>query len=122
MSMAAVYILYSAQLQKFYTGSCRDVLERMEQHLSEFFAGAFTTAARDWVIYLHIGGLAYKQARKIENHIKRMKSKTFIENLKKYPPSPSCLCHTNLFSTCATFSGLICLFYRHEEIPGNNTI
>jgi len=29
--------------------------------------------------------LDYEQARKIEKQIKRMKSKKYIENLKKYP-------------------------------------
>jgi len=32
-----------------------------------------------------IDNLEYLQARKIEAHIKRMKSRKFIENLKKYP-------------------------------------
>jgi putative endonuclease len=83
--MAAVYILYSPCLSKFYTGSCRDVFERIDQHLSDFFAGAFTATAKDWIIYFHIDGLTYKQARSVEVHIKRMKSKKFIEDLKKYP-------------------------------------
>jgi putative endonuclease len=78
--MAAVYILYSAQLHKFYTGSCREVFERMDQHLSEFFADAFTASAKDGIIYLYIDGLAYGQARKIELHIKRMKSKAIYLN------------------------------------------
>jgi putative endonuclease len=36
-------------------------------------------------VFLVIENLEYQQSRKIEKHIKRMKSKTFIENLKKYP-------------------------------------
>lgn len=80
--MAAVYILYSPCLSKFYTGSCKDFFERIDQHLSELFTDAFTTTAKDWTIYFHIDGLAYKQARRIESHIKRMKSKKFIADLK----------------------------------------
>ena len=83
--MAVVYILYSPELNKFYTGSCNDIIERIDQHLSEFFPEAFTVSTKDWIIYFHIDGLGYKQARRIELHIKRMKSKKFIESLKKYP-------------------------------------
>jgi len=36
-------------------------------------------------VFLVIENLEYQQSRKIKNPIKRMKSKTFIENLKKYP-------------------------------------
>ena len=83
--MAVVYILYSPYLNKFYAGSCNDIFERIDQHLSKFFPQAFTANTKDWIIYFHIDGLEYKQARRIELHIKRMKSKKFIENLKKYP-------------------------------------
>ncbi len=83
--MAALYILYSPSLNKFYTGSCIDVSDRIDQHLSEYFPGAFTGKAKDWVIYFDLNGLVYQQARKIEAHVKRMKSKKFIENLKAYP-------------------------------------
>jgi putative endonuclease len=83
--MAAVYILYSPNLGKFYTGSCKDYLIRIEQHLSEHFPGAFTSTAKDWFIYFVIENWGYTQARKIEAHIKRMKSRKYIEDLKKYP-------------------------------------
>jgi putative endonuclease len=83
--MAVVYILYSGSLNKFYTGSCKEIDLRIEQHLSKLFPNAFTAAANDWSIYFSIENLNYLQARKIERHIKKMKSRKFIENLKKYP-------------------------------------
>ena len=83
--MAAVYILYSESLDRFYVGSCLDVDVRLDQHLSEYFPKAYTSTAKDWVIYLSITELSYTQARNIESHIKRMKSRKYIENLKKYP-------------------------------------
>ena len=83
--MAAVYILYSQSLNKYYIGSCVEVTERFDQHLSKIFPGAFTTKANDWVIYFSLINLSYTQARKIESHIKKMKSKKYIENLEKYP-------------------------------------
>ena len=36
-------------------------------------------------LYLSINDLEYKQVRAIESHIKRMKSKVYIENLLNYP-------------------------------------
>jgi len=83
--MAAVYILYSPSQEKYYIGSCTDVFERVKQHLSVHFPGAFTSKTKDWTIYFTRENLNYRQARKIELHIKKMKSKKYIENLKKYP-------------------------------------
>jgi putative endonuclease len=83
--MAAVYILYSQSLDKYYIGSCIEVTERLDQHLSKIFPGAFTTKANDWVIFFSLINLSYKQARSIESHIKNMKSKKYIQNLKRYP-------------------------------------
>jgi len=83
--MAVVYILYSSSLDKFYTGSCDDFQERIRQHENGYFPQAFTGKATDWIIYLLLENLSYLQARSIEAHIKRMKSRRFLENLKKYP-------------------------------------
>ena len=83
--MAAVYILYSQSLDKYYIGSCIEVTERLDQHLSKIFPGAFTMKANDWVIFFTLINLSYKQARSIESHIKNMKSKKYIQNLKRYP-------------------------------------
>ena len=83
--MAATYILYSALLDKYYIGSCKVFSTRIDQHLSHYFPHAFTSKARDWTLYLLIDDLSYITARKIESHIKNMKSRKFIENLKNYP-------------------------------------
>jgi len=83
--MAAVYILYSQSLDKYYIGSCIEVTERLDQHLSKIFPGAFTAKADDWIIFFSLINLSYKQARSIESHIKNMKSKKYIQNLKRYP-------------------------------------
>lgn len=82
--MAIVYILYSPSFKKYYTGSCRNLTERMNEHLSKYFPDAYTSITIDWVVYLIFENLSYLQARKIGSHIKRMKSKKYIENLKKY--------------------------------------
>ncbi len=83
--MAFVYILYSPSINKFYAGSCKDLLDRINDHLTKIFPDAYTVTVDDWTIYFVFENLTYSQARKIELHIKRMKSKKFIENLKKYP-------------------------------------
>ena len=82
--MASVYILYSKSINRFYTGSCRDLNERIKEHNSNHFKG-FTGRASDWKLFLSEDNLDYKQARNIEDHIKGMKSSKYIRNLKKYP-------------------------------------
>jgi putative endonuclease len=80
--MAAVYILFSPSANKYYTGSCKDINERFEQHLAVSIPGAYTAIAKDWILYFLIKELEYKQVRLIECYIKKMKSRIFIENLK----------------------------------------
>ena len=82
--MATVYILFSDSINQFYIGSCKDLKIRLKQHKQNYFSFGFTKRAKDWKIYFQINNLEYQQARKIERHIKNMKSKTYIENLKKY--------------------------------------
>ena len=83
--MASVYILFSKTGDCFYVGSCRDLTKRVEQHIAKKYKNSFTTKYSDWETYFSIDNLKYTQARKIETHIKKMKSKTYIQNLKKYP-------------------------------------
>ncbi len=83
--MASVYILSSKKLNKFYIGSCLDLEERLIEHRNKKFANSFTSVADDWELFLEISELEGSIARKIENHVKSMKSKKYIENLKKYP-------------------------------------
>lgn len=57
----------------------------MDQHNTHFFAKSFTTRAKDWNIYLQIVCRDKNQAQKVEAHLKRMKSRHYLQNLKKYP-------------------------------------
>ncbi len=82
--MAVVYILYSKQIDKYYIGSCLSLEQRLLEHKLKAFEDCFTTKANDWVVYLSIDKLEYAQARKIEGHIKQMKSRKYIENLNNY--------------------------------------
>jgi len=82
--MAFVYILYSNQLDRYYIGSCLDLELRIEQHSIGKFTSSFTTKAHDFFVYFIIENLSYKQARLIERHIKKMRNRTYLSNLKKY--------------------------------------
>ncbi len=83
--MAVFYILYSNQVDKFYIGSCLDFESRFKQHLTQEFEKAFTKRADDWKCILNIKNLEYDQARSIEKHVKKMKSRKYIQNLVSYP-------------------------------------
>ena len=83
--MASVYILYSQTLDRFYIGSCNDLNYRIEQHFNKEFAKSFTAKADDWVLYFSKDNLGYEQARHIERHIKKMKSRAYLKNLTVYP-------------------------------------
>ena len=83
--MATVYILYSKEIDQYFIGSCKKLNTRLGQHLNKAFEGSFTPRASDWTVFLMIDHLTYQQARRIEGHIKKMKSRVFIENLKRYP-------------------------------------
>jgi putative endonuclease len=81
-----VYIIYSESLDSFYTGFCKDVLqERIEKHIKGMYDDSYTKKASDWILVWHLECFAIKQALQIEKHIKRMKSKVYIQNLIKYP-------------------------------------
>ncbi|MBU3927300.1 MAG: sugar nucleotide-binding protein, partial [Bacteroidetes bacterium] len=45
----------------------------------------FTANAKDWTLFLSIDCHSIEQAQRIEHHIKRMKSKKYIQNLLTYP-------------------------------------
>ena len=81
------YILYSKELDNFYIGATRiDPKIRTERHLLEYYGNSkFTAKADDWHVFFEIECISFSQALKIENHIKRMKSKNYILNLARYP-------------------------------------
>ena len=84
--MHTVYILYSPLIDKYYIGSTTGDLDlRLSKHNSGYYDKSFTAQGRPWEKYLVIDCSGEKQARKIEMHIKSMKSKKYIRNLKAYP-------------------------------------
>jgi putative endonuclease len=84
--MASVYILYSPSLDSFYTGATTEaVILRLERHLHGYYDNKYTAKAKDWELYFEISCSSMEEAMKIEHHIKRMKSKKYIQDLKRYP-------------------------------------
>ena len=85
--MAHCYILRSEKLGKFYIGACNGSLaERIEKHNNHSYGNhRFTAKASDWELFLSIETNDYSHAIRIERKIKSMKSKIFIQNLKKFP-------------------------------------
>ncbi|MFZ1808903.1 MAG: GIY-YIG nuclease family protein [Cyclobacteriaceae bacterium] len=85
--MSACYILHSQSLNKYYVGSTQlNPQDRLLKH-NTFFYGSnkYTAMASDWQIFTVIECRSIVQARSVEAHIKKMKSRKYIENLLTYP-------------------------------------
>ena len=78
------YILHSEKLSKYYVGYSSDLDIRIMFHKNSQ-PRKFTYKAKDWKLYYKIDCTSKSQGKAIEAHIKRMKSKVYIQNLKKYP-------------------------------------
>ncbi len=80
-----VYILFSEKLNRFYVGTTDDPDRRLVEHNSGTFDDAFTRKGIPWSLFLIIDGLESNQAYKIEQHIKKMKSRKYFQNLLHFP-------------------------------------
>jgi putative endonuclease len=79
----SVYILQSESSGRFYIGQTNDLEKRMHYH-NFGDADKYTLRYRPWRIFLEFAVSDRKTAKKIEAHIKRMKSTKYISNLKEY--------------------------------------
>ena len=80
------YINYSPSLDKFYVGIAENVAQRIIKHNTHAYGKhRFTSPASDWVGYLSISCKSHVHATRVEKHIKKMKSRKYLINLKKYP-------------------------------------
>jgi putative endonuclease len=80
-----VYVLFSKKSNSYYIGETSDLTNRLKWHNTGEFKKAHTKIADDWEIFFVINCTNSIQARKIEKHIKAMKSKIYLENLDRYP-------------------------------------
>ena len=85
--MISCYILYSPNLNRYYVGATQNgVMSRIDKHNDSYYGyQSFTAKTSDWVLYLNINCETFAHALRIEKKIKSMKSRVYIENLKKYP-------------------------------------
>ncbi|WP_425639070.1 GIY-YIG nuclease family protein [Algoriphagus yeomjeoni] len=83
--MFVVYILYSVKVDQFYIGQSEDFGRRIEEHNSHIFQSASTKITNDWSLYFSLECETRAQAVRIESHIKKSKSRVYLENIKKYP-------------------------------------
>jgi putative endonuclease len=79
-----VYILHSEKLNRYYTGATSDIDIRLDFHKNAE-ANKFTHKVDDWDLVFTIECDNKSQMLTIERHIKKMKSKTYVQNLIKYP-------------------------------------
>jgi putative endonuclease len=78
-----LYILHSPTKDKFYVGETEDFDKRLELHRSKQFTQSYTAKqADDWEVFLTVECQSRNHARKVEEFIKKMKSKKFIQSLK----------------------------------------
>ena len=122
--MAAVYILYSSSADIFYVGSSKDIEVRMSYHKKKEFINSFTAKYEDWELYFLIDQINNTTARKIEAHIKKMKSRVYIQNLKKYPEmTDKLLCKYNEWSAVPIIIGIkhLCLHGHAGSTPALGT-
>ena len=84
--MASVYILKSVTRDKFYIGFTTDPpLLRLERHNTDYYQDKYSSFYKPWELFWTLLCENNEQARAIELHIKKMKSKKYNENLVKYP-------------------------------------
>jgi putative endonuclease len=81
--MAYCYILFSPSIDRFYIGSCQDLNLRYKNHLEKTYPNSYTSKANDWVIFYSLEVENITTAIRIEKHIKRMKSRRYIHELKE---------------------------------------
>jgi putative endonuclease len=84
--MSSCYILYSPSLDRFYVGSTTlPVEDRLARHNEGYYDLKWSAKGIPWNLFLSIPCETIAQARSIESHIKRMKSRQYYNNLLRYP-------------------------------------
>ena len=79
------YILYSTSADKYYVGETKDLSQRLFLHRVKTFKKSSTKIADDWEIYWSYDCGSLLVARRVEKHIKQMKSRKYYQDLKQHP-------------------------------------
>ena len=76
-----LYIIHSVSKSKYYVGETHNVQERLLKHNKHLYDNSFTKIADDWTLMLSLELEKKDDAVFLENFIKLMKSKKFIEKI-----------------------------------------
>ncbi|MEO1011591.1 MAG: GIY-YIG nuclease family protein [Bacteroidota bacterium] len=76
--MFFTYIIYSPSLNRYYTGHCQDLEERLRRH-NQGNGATYTKKAKDWQLQYTKCFETRAEAAKFELTIKRKKSRRYIE-------------------------------------------
>ncbi len=83
--MYYVYVIRSLIDQSYYVGITSSLDTRLAYHNSTTLNIGVTRLKIPWEYFFTLQVPDVTVARKIENHIKRMKSRGYFKNLVKYP-------------------------------------
>ena len=78
--MHHVYLLHSLNHDKYYVGESADVEQRLLFH-NELSESSWTRNYRPWTLACKLTVVDYSAARKLENYIKRQKSKEYVKRI-----------------------------------------
>jgi putative endonuclease len=83
--MFYIYIIYSQSADRYYIGHTNDPSRRVEEH-NTVIKNSYTSKFRPWILRASFS-VSYSrgEARKVENYIKNMKSRKFLERLAEHP-------------------------------------
>jgi putative endonuclease len=80
-----IYILYSVSADKYYIGHTDDVPRRVVEH-NNVEKNTFTSHYRPWILKASFDiSESRGEAKKVENYLKRLKSRKIIEKLIEHP-------------------------------------
>jgi len=83
--MFQIYILYSESADKYYIGHTDDVPRRIEEH-NTVEKNTYTSHYRPWVLKVSFDVSESRgEARRVENYLKKLKSRKVIEKLIEHP-------------------------------------
>jgi putative endonuclease len=79
--MPFCYVLFSEKLNKYYVGACTDIERRLYEH--NIGHSKFTSIGMPWLLVYKENFDTLTEAKQRETHIKKQKSRRYIENLIK---------------------------------------
>ncbi len=83
--MFQIYILYSESADRYYIGHTEDIPRRLKEH-NTADKNSYTSHYRPWILKGSFDVSESRgEARRVENYLKKLKSRKVIENLLEHP-------------------------------------